>query len=56
MKNFICCICGKPIEDSYGNNPWPVVKDDSSYCCNDCNYNVVIPARLKNIFERREEN
>lgn len=42
-KKDVCVICGKEIED-YGNNAAPV-KDGR--CCDDCHYNVVVPARLK---------
>lgn len=38
-----CCICGKRFV-GYGNNPRPVKW--SGVCCDDCNRNVVIPARL----------
>lgn len=38
-----CCICGKRFV-GYGNNPRPVKR--SGVCCDDCNRNVVIPARL----------
>lgn len=38
----ICCICGKRYH-GYGNNAEPV-KDGE--CCDKCNYNVVIPARI----------
>lgn len=42
-----CIICGKEITD-YGNNPYPICQreDTSSKCCNDCNSNYVIGARL----------
>ena len=37
-----CCICGGPL-GKYGNNAEPV---KSGKCCDDCNIDVVIPARL----------
>ena len=40
-----CVICGAPIE-GYGNNAEPVKKGK---CCDKCNQEIVIPARLKNI-------
>lgn len=40
----LCDICGKDAGE-YGNNAAPVKK---GICCNDCNTNIVIPARLKN--------
>ena len=42
----VCCICGEEYE-GYGNNPWPVKE---GRCCNDCNNNVVIPARIINFY------
>lgn len=44
MDKHTCCICGREFE-GYGNNPYPV-KDDG-VCCDDCNVNAVIPARLE---------
>lgn len=38
-----CCICGKEFT-GYGNNPWPVMKDGK--CCDECNFDTVLPARL----------
>lgn len=37
-----CCICGEEF-DGYGNNAWPVCDGE---CCDDCNRDEVIPARL----------
>ena len=39
-----CCICGKEFT-GYGNNPDPVKSDGK--CCDNCNRDVVIPARMK---------
>jgi len=53
-----CCICGDGYEDGYGNNPDPVlynaVGNEIDYhedprCCDACNTNHVIPARLKEL-------
>lgn len=44
--NEKCCFCGKEIA-GLGNNPAPVKEDGS--CCDDCNENIVIPARLKTL-------
>lgn len=41
-----CCLCGKKIENEYGNNAQPVAK---GVCCNKCNWNTVIPARINRI-------
>lgn len=38
-----CCICSKKFY-GWGNNPAPVKA--SGECCDDCNRNKVIPARL----------
>ena len=40
--NYICSICSKKFE-GYGNNSEPFAK---GRCCDDCNWNVVIPYRL----------
>ena len=39
-----CCLCGKELEE-YGNNPAPL--KDSGECCDRCNAEKVIPARLE---------
>ena len=38
-----CCICGREFE-GWGNNPWPLETDGE--CCDECNMEYVIPARL----------
>lgn len=40
---YTCCICGKKAE-GFGNNPQPI--KDKGRCCDACNAEVVIPARL----------
>lgn len=42
-----CCICDKEISD-YGNNPYPLCEkeDTQSRCCDECNSNYVIRARI----------
>lgn len=30
-----CVLCGKELENEYGNNPWPLA--DHGRCCDDCN-------------------
>lgn len=37
-----CCICKKPMIE-YGNNALPIM---AGACCNKCNREKVIPARL----------
>lgn len=38
-----CCLCGKDFE-GYGNNPEPLA--DKGSCCDRCNAEKVIPARI----------
>ena len=46
-----CCICGRAFT-GFGNNPWPV-KDDGE-CCDACNEQHVIPARIQNVMRQKE--
>lgn len=48
IPQFTCCICGSHYH-GYGNNPYPVVKDENARCCGICNSEAVIPARLMNL-------
>lgn len=41
-----CVICGEKIRTKYPNNADPVAK---GYCCDKCNREVVVPARLKEL-------
>lgn len=56
-EKHICCICGKEFE-GFGNNPYPVNKEEDARCCDICNDIVVIPARIDalNKEEKKEEN
>ena len=50
-RHFDCCLCGKR---SYGlaNDAYPVVKAPcglKTMCCNDCETNIVIPARYEEL-------
>lgn len=47
----ICCICGEPIE-GYGNNPEPYKHEGR--CCDACNLEFVIPARLAELNNQEE--
>ena len=49
MENPKCCFCGKECENQWGNNPWPLAKDEETKCCSDCNALYVIPARMLNL-------
>ncbi len=41
-----CCICKKECENQWGNNPWPISTKKDDRCCNQCNVDYVIPARI----------
>lgn len=41
--HYTCVLCDKK-EEGYGNNAMPVKKGQ---CCNECNIDVVLPARIK---------
>tara|TARA_R100000501_G_C2551831_1_gene66150 strand:- start:392 stop:580 length:189 start_codon:yes stop_codon:yes gene_type:complete len=43
--NKKCVICHKKIM-GWGNNAEPITK---GICCDKCNYEIIIPTRLKNI-------
>ncbi len=52
LSLFECCICGTPITDEEGHNPYPVrptswYGERENRCCGNCNYRIVIPARLR---------
>ena len=49
----ICCICGKKFT-GWGNNPWPIVKDENARCCDECNDTKVLSARLAQMFRGKE--
>lgn len=40
----VCCLCGGTYTCN-GNNPWPLESDEYA-CCDRCNREKVIPARL----------
>lgn len=41
---FKCCICGCLFR-GMGNNPYPVIKEESAKCCDMCGDYIVLPAR-----------
>ena len=45
VETHVCAICGKTYT-GFGNDAWPVKDGD---CCDACNTEYVIPARLKNL-------
>lgn len=52
-REYVCCICGKAFT-GWGNNPYPVVKDEDARCCDDCNAMYVIPARIEALSNSNE--
>jgi DNA-directed RNA polymerase subunit RPC12/RpoP len=51
-KEYICSICNKNFEP-IGHNAQPV---NDGRCCTKCNYEVVLPERLKTIYDKVSEN
>lgn len=49
-----CCICDKEINNPWGNSPWPIVDDPEAKCCDDCNFEKVLPARIAMMNKNRE--
>ena len=47
MNYFKCSICQDNFS-GFGNNPQPVKE---GRCCDECNDNVVIPTRMKDIIK-----
>jgi len=47
MEHFTCCLCGKQ-SMGWGNNPYPLIQDEKSRCCDSCN-DMVIIARIMNL-------
>lgn len=43
-----CCFCDKSLRPHECNNPEPLATDPD-VCCDHCNYDKVIPARLEQI-------
>lgn len=51
-KEYICSICGKNFEP-IGHNAEPV---NDGRCCTKCNYGVVLPERLKRLYDQTTED
>lgn len=47
---FKCSICGKNCK-GHGNNPQPI---NNGECCDECNKKIVLPRRLQDIKNRKE--
>ena len=46
-EDFICCLCGEPFY-GYGHNPDPLpAVFDSEEACDSCNWEKVLPARVR---------
>ena len=50
-KRWTCSICKERCM-GFGNNPWPY---EGERCCNECNDDWVIPARLARINPKHEK-
>ena len=53
LQDFVCVICGKTILQEWGNNPNPIKKGGK--CCNACNMQKVIPARIFGVIKKGGE-
>lgn len=47
-----CVICGESFKGE-GNNPWPVAFE--GVCCDECNYGLVLAARIAGLRRARKE-
>ena len=54
-EKYTCCICGGEFT-GFGNNPYPVVKDEGARCCSTCNMKKVIPARILELGKKKANN
>lgn len=56
--NYVCCICGNAFT-GWGNDPYPVNTDENAKCCDGCDAEFVLPARLAELAnaekKRKEE-
>lgn len=48
-----CCWCGKEFT-GYGNNPYPLVKEQGARCCDECN-EIVIFERIRQITNKKDK-
>lgn len=55
LPDYVCCICGKEFT-GWGNNPYPVVKTEDARCCDKCNDEKVIPARILAMYKEEKRN
>ena len=52
-SRYVCCFCCDTCI-GFGNNPAPINNDPARSCCDSCNEEVVIPARIKEVRLRVE--
>jgi len=50
-----CSLC-EEMFTGYGHNPQPLIDDINARCCDDCNTNLVLVARIGNYLRRRNLN
>ena len=51
-KEYICSICGKNFK-SIEHNAQPI---NDGRCCTKCNYGIVLPERLKRLYDQTTED
>lgn len=49
-ENKKCCLCGNAYK-GWGNNPYPLKQE--GYCCDKCNNEKVIPARIELLYKKK---
>lgn len=54
-KKPICCFCGRECENIYGNNPYPVSKNEDDRCCDYCDATIVLPKRVEVLIAKTNE-
>ena len=41
-----CALCGKQIDSKHSHDIRPIKTKNGNKCCEECNFNIVIPTRL----------
>jgi hypothetical protein len=44
----VCDLCASEFTE-WGNHPWPLLNHDGAVCCDRCNLEFVIPARINQL-------